>query len=412
MKVLATIVIAPHLNFSGAVTAAMELSVALAKHCDIDIALMSSENSEEKIGEALLLKRKSTNLLEFTKNWLPNKFRTLLYKSDIPDLIQKGRYDLVHIHNPIPTLEMKRIAEACLAQNTPYVMSTHGLVEVTSKGEAYSLQLHERIVWKYFIEKPLKFVVDNAKMIFSLSPADLPILENIGIPKERIEIVTNGVKKSAYEKVTFEKIEEICNKYELPKRKDPKVPVCFFLGNHTNNKGLNVLFDAFLLTHKPYLLIIGGKKRPHINYEKYCSSCAKNQRIVVTDMLSDEEIQALYQYVDLFVFPSIADTFPLVILEAMASNLPILSTKVGGIPYQVNESCGYLVEPNNPIALKNGFEYLTKDKEQLYRMGLCSGKIVKSNFDWDKSAEKAYYLYKHILRMNKAVGLSSMATSR
>lgn len=398
MKVLATIVIAPHLSFSGAVRAAKELSVALAKHCDIDIAIMSEEKSEEKLGEALLLKRKSTNPLWFTKNWLPDKYRTLLYKSDIPDLIQQGKYDLVHIHNPIPTMEMKRISKACLLQNIPYVISTHGFVEVTSKGEAYSLRLHERLAWKYFIEKPLKFVIDNARMIFALSPAEIPILENLGVLKERIEIVTNGVNKLSYKKLTVEEIEKVCNKYKLPKIKPLEVSICFFLGNHTKNKGLNVLLDAFLLTDKPYILIVGGKKRANIQYEAYSSRCANNQLIVFTDQLTDEETRAFYQYADLFVFPTLGDTFPLVILEAMASNLPILATKVGGIPYQVDESCGCLVEPNNPIAFKDGFEYLTEDKEKLYRMGLRSGEIVQSSFDWEKSAEKAYSLYKHILR--------------
>ncbi len=133
MKVLAAIIIPPHLNASGAVNAALYLSRALAEYCQIDISLMSAVDAKEDFDRATLLQLKSRNLLSFTQKFLPDRFRTLFYQANIPELIAAGDYDLVHIHNPIPALEMKRVAQASLAKGIPYVVSTHGFVEVLGR---------------------------------------------------------------------------------------------------------------------------------------------------------------------------------------------------------------------------------------------------------------------------------------
>lgn len=114
MKVLAAVIVPPHLSASGAANAAKHLSASLANYCDIDIAILSLQEVASNFGKARLLARKSSNILSFTKGFLPNKFRTLFYRADIPTLIKNGSYDLVHLHNVIPALETKRVARACV----------------------------------------------------------------------------------------------------------------------------------------------------------------------------------------------------------------------------------------------------------------------------------------------------------
>lgn len=68
--------------------------------------------------------------MSFTKYFLPNKYRTLFYRSDISSLV--ASYDLVHIHNPIPAIEMRNIAKACIAPQNPlrdydpWICGSHG----------------------------------------------------------------------------------------------------------------------------------------------------------------------------------------------------------------------------------------------------------------------------------------------
>ncbi|MGF1588771.1 MAG: glycosyltransferase family 4 protein [Pleurocapsa sp.] len=398
MKILAAVIIPPHLSASGAANAAKHLSAALADYCDIDIAILAFEEIDSSFGKAKLLARKSSNILSFTKGLLPNKFRTLFYQADIPALIKHGDYDLVHLHNVIPALESKRVAQACVNQKIPYVISTHGFCEITSGGKAYSLKhLHEKLAWKFCIEKPLDYIVQHAQRIFALSPLEYPMLKALGIEKEKTRIVTNGVDEAFYAKSSPQQVQSIARKLNLPQLAEKDVPVGIFLGNHTKNKGVDVLLEAFSQVKKPFMLIVCGQKRDGIDYDAFAQKLSDRQKIIFTDWIPAQDVITLFEYADLFVYPTLSDTLPLVILEAMASGLPVISTKVGGIPYQINNNCGILVEPGNPQAIAEAFEQLTENKQRLAQMGHVAYQTVKTKFDWRNSAQKAFGFYQEIL---------------
>ena len=398
MKILATIIIGPHMSESGAVNAGKSLSQALAVHCEVDVAIMAYEEDILKLGEARLLKRKSWNPLGFLGRILPHKYLTLLYRSDIPRLIKSGNYDLIHIHNPLPAMEMKRIAKACIKRKTPYVVSTHGFIEATSGGRAYGLKHpHELFAWKFLLEHPLQYVVKHATKILALSPYEQPSLTGLGIEEERVSIVTNGVNPFFLEKPDATELKAVLSKYDITRRNDSSAAVCIYLGNHTRNKGLGILLDAMTGVSEPFTLIVCGQQRNEIDYQQYQSKCRADQRIIFTGRISDSEVKALFHGSDLFVYPTISDTLPLVILEAMACGLPILSTQVGGIPFQVDNSCGLLVEPGSVKAFQDGLITLMKDRELLKRMGEQAFKTVSKKFDWKQSAVTAYRIYSTLL---------------
>lgn len=389
MRVLAAIVIPPHLNASGAVNAAIALSKKLGQHCDIDVAIMSDRTEGTQAGALRIMHRKASNPFGFTKKWLPNKFRTLFYHSDIAKLV--GNYDLVHIHNPLPALEMRRIAKACVAKKIPYVVTTHGFVEVLGLQTAYKLGKIERLAGHWFVSRPLNYVIENAARICCLAPQDKSLLLDRGIAPERLVVIPNGVDPAYFDSPNDNEVTNVRKRFGLS-GKDDAVPVCFFLANHTRNKGLDVLLDAFLGSDQPYCLVVGGKKRDY-DYDGYTSRTKSNQKIVFTDGLTDHEIRCLHHYADLFVFPTRADTLPLVVLEAMASGRPVLSTLVGGIPFQIDDSCGRLVAPENPTAFRDAFEALFADREKLAAMGQAARRKVRSLFCWEQSAKLTMTVY-------------------
>lgn len=393
MNVLAAIVIPPHLGDSGAVNAAMHLSQCLTHHCNMDVALMSDRTEESLQGNLRVMHRRSTNVMSFTKLFLPNKYRTLFYRSDIASLV--SNYDLVHIHNPIPALEMRNIANACVANRVPYIITTHGFVEVMGITQAYHLSRLESLVGQWMIRKPLEYVIRKAHKICCLAPQDRDLLRNHRVSDEKLVIIPNGVHLEAFTSPTGDELAKVCAKFQLPIEKIAETPVCFFLANHTRNKGLDVLVDAFRQTDRSYCLIVGGKKRDY-DYDGYARNLKRGQRIVFTDALTNHEIRVLHHYSDLFVFPTRADTLPLVVLEAMACSKPVLSTTVGGIPYQVDDSCGRLVEPDNPAALRIAFEDLVQVPTRLRAMGLAARAKVSEQFNWHASAAKTFEIYQQV----------------
>jgi len=332
MKVLAAVVVAPHWLVAGGANAALRLSVALSKICDIDLARMSVADATATHNGLTVFDLRCSNPLAAVRRVLPRSLFTLFYRARIPDLVRRGRYDLVHIHNPVPALEMKRVARACLDMNVPYIVSTHGIVELSSGGDSLGIGGVRRLAWQPFVDAPFRFVLRHAAGVMALSPADLPILADFGCGPERVSIVPNGVHVPEAGSDPRH-LQQVCAKFGLPFPKPPGVPVGMFLANHTKNKGVAVLLDAFDNYTRPFRLIVAGSQRDYIDYAKYSRVTQPGRQFHFPGFLADQEAAALFDYADLFVFPTLADTFPLVVLEAMARGLPVLATRVGGIPH-------------------------------------------------------------------------------
>lgn len=402
MKVLEAIVIQPQLLVSGASIAAEKLSIALAQHCDIDIANMGIHLSESTAEDATppRLRRLPVRVGSLLPQIgpMPSRARAPFHISDIPRAVRRGNYDIVHLHNPWPSLEMMRVARACLTADVPYVVSTHGFVEIANPGLFRKLNAAERIAWDILVDRPVRFVVRHAKRIFALSPADIPIVKRFGFPEPHIDIIPNGVDIPPLRSEPFPDEGKVYSKYGLSFPRDLNSIACFFLANHSPNKGLHVLLEAFTMLTRPYDLIIGGDKRDFIDYDAYMRRCAPHQRIVFTGFLTPHELTAMFRYADLFVFPSLADTFPNVVLEAMAHGVPVVATEVGGIPYQLDGGCGVLIQPGDANAIAAAVDSLADDHEKISEMGRRARSRVQRHFSWTGAAAEAYRAYSSLVK--------------
>ncbi|MFC7556179.1 glycosyltransferase [Pseudoroseomonas wenyumeiae] len=123
---------------------------------------------------------------------LADRYSTLFYRSDLSEIVARGNYDLVHLHNPLPALEMARVAQACIARRIPYVVSTHGINEVANGSRIYGFDRLRRLAWENLVVRPVSRVVRQANAVFALSPADVPIVRDMGFRGDP-DIVCNGV---------------------------------------------------------------------------------------------------------------------------------------------------------------------------------------------------------------------------
>ena len=401
LKILSAIVVPPHLAVSGASKAAEKLSVALQAHDRIDIANMGMASRVpmdlSKPGERIDVRTSSP--FAGLDSVLPNRAKTLFYQSSIPALIRHGSYDLVHIHNPIPALEMMRVARACVAKGVPYVVSTHGFVEIGNPAAFRRMDAARRLAWDLLIDRPVRYVVRNAAAICAISPVDLPIVRGFGFTGDDIAVIPYGVDRSNDWGAPTPADQDIHRKFGIPEREEDGGPVtAFFLANHTANKGLGVLLDAFVGLSMPFRLIVGGEKRDFVDYEAYQRRCGPGQTIHLTGNLAEAEVAAMFRRSDLFVLPTLPDTFPNVILEAMAFGVPVVTTRVGGIPHQVDDGCAVIVEPGDPLALRAAVEQLAADPERRARMGRHGRLRATQRFDWAAAAADTHRLYEAVIR--------------
>ena len=109
-------------------------------------------------------------------------------------------------------------------------------------------------------------------------------------------------------------------------------------------------------------------------------------------------ISDIYNLADIFCISSLDDNFPTTVLEAMACGIPVVGFHVGGIPEQVREDCGILVNPKDSEALGRALEKLLNDDELRKKFSENCRKRVLQNYTIEKFTDNYIKVYNNALR--------------
>lgn len=149
-------------------------------------------------------------------------------------------------------------------------------------------------------------------------------------------------------------------------------------------KGIDVLLEAAaeLRMRRPDArIVIAGDGPSRRELER--AALEKGLKDMVRFLGVCEDPGSLYPLLDIFVLPSRWEGFGVVLLEAMASGLPVVATRVGGIIDVVREGAtGILVPPEDAGSLRNGLLTLLEDPSAAGRMGACGRERVAAEFDF------------------------------
>lgn len=101
---------------------------------------------------------------------------------------------------------------------------------------------------------------------------------------------------------------------------------------------------------------------------------------------------------NIFLLPSIAEALPVVLMEAQAMKLPVITTKVGGIPEVVSDKkSGYLVPAGNVKEMSRKVEYLVEHPEIWSKMGSCGRKLVEEHYDINKLNSRLIKIFQNLI---------------
>jgi glycosyltransferase involved in cell wall biosynthesis len=110
-------------------------------------------------------------------------------------------------------------------------------------------------------------------------------------------------------------------------------------------------------------------------------------RVEIVGWAGTAELAAEYRRASLFVFPSRHEGMPNALLEAMASGLPVIASRVAGNEeLVVHGETGILVPPDDPDALREALRRLLGDESERERMGRAARRRVEADFRWDTTA--------------------------
>ena len=125
-----------------------------------------------------------------------------------------------------------------------------------------------------------------------------------------------------------------------------------------------------------------------------------------------EDVARWLQAADLYVHPSRADTFPNGVLEALACGTPVVASRVGGIPEQVRDETGVLVEPGDPAALAAAIESLLADPSRRERMSAAAAEDARARFSLDRQVDAYLALYVELLAAGTGAGAEPRSSPR
>ncbi|MDP2933013.1 MAG: glycosyltransferase family 4 protein [bacterium] len=224
-----------------------------------------------------------------------------------------------------------------------------------------------KVVWiehtrlgKWFYKNPLlpwyKYFAQNVKII---TPSYF--LRNqmigVGIPVDNVSVIYPGVAKEK----------------KLPTRPFSPQITLGYLGRLTPEKGVGVLIQASVLLKTPHNILIGGTGPNEQALKELTRKLRVADKVNFLGSVSDKT--SFFREIDILIVPSIlAESFGLVITEAMAAGVAVIASRIGGIPEIIqNKKNGLLVEPGSPDELSKAIIFLAENsslKQILITAGL------------------------------------------
>jgi glycosyltransferase involved in cell wall biosynthesis len=188
-------------------------------------------------------------------------------------------------------------------------------------------------------------------------------IEAYGV-RARFEIVPNAVDTAIFHPAKGE------DRASGPKH-------LLFVGNlePTDHKGFPTLLASLVLLaerRNDWHLDVVGDGPTRAEHERRVAESPVAASITFCGALKKSGVADLMRASDVFVLPSRFENLPCVIIEAMASGLPVVSTTVGGIPEMMSEQDGILVAPEDPIALADAIESVLANPGSFDGAAICA----------------------------------------
>lgn len=300
-------------------------------------------------------------------------------------IIKKGNFDIVHAHWSLPQGLVGILCKMIF--KVPCITTIHG-------SDIYGLK-SPLLTWLN------SMVIKHSDVCTANSKATAGEAREISGRKD-IEIIPMGVGDTfLFEKpLDPEVIKGIRAQLGLDGR------VVLFVGRLIDLKGVDYLIKAIpsVLNRCPdtKVLLVGSGPRKDYLMNLSNELCLRN-RVMFVDKVSQEELLKFYSIATIFVLPSIVNDkgetegFGVVLLEAMASRVPVVGTNVGGIPDIISDGkTGLLARQKDPDDLADKITRLLTDDNIRRRVVENGFRYVKENFSCEVVAERFMEIYQEV----------------
>jgi glycosyltransferase involved in cell wall biosynthesis len=326
----------------------------------------------------LLKKRKDLKLPNNFKIEIANyHWYSVAEQLFLPRLLNKLQPDLVHFtHFNVPLFYRGKfivtIHDLIMTKFPSKKTTTLNRVFFILKRVAYKITITSAIKRADKIIAVSKFTAEDIKQYFKLSDQQA----------KKIKVIYEGLTKPQI---------QAGEKVDLPEK------FLLYVGNAYPHKNLEFLITAFAQWHKDNLdyklILVGNKNYFYQNLEKLTNNNFPElkDKVVFAGFVPDEKLVSYYQQAKVYIFPSLYEGFGLPPLEAMAYDLPVLSSQESCLPEILEQAVLYF-DPHNPTDLQNKLNQLLTDND-LRNDLIRKGQSQIDKYSWDTMAQEIIKTY-------------------
>ena len=323
------------------------------------------------------------------------RFSELAFAYRLQRFIAKnpGRFSIVNLHAPSGLLYGIRRRWFGSRGLPPCVMTLHGLEErrvyvqsrEVKKGRAWNFRLRNRL-WHRFYTFPLyrgAIRTADGAHAYSRDVWNLLLLK-YNLDSDRTAYIPNGADSRFY----------------LPRTYDSGRPLkLLYAGTWLDQRGIFYLREALerLEPQIPGLtMTFAGCGRPPETIQEFFGPKLAST-VIVQPVVPSERMQELYATHDVFLFPSLIEGLPTVLLEAMASGMPVITTETCGMQDIVEDGHnGLLIPAANAGTIESAVLRLADSASLRQQLGQMARETLK-RYTWERSAEKLEELFWRVL---------------
>ncbi|WP_313304611.1 glycosyltransferase [Empedobacter sp.] len=242
----------------------------------------------------------------------------------------------------------------------------------------------------FFIDNSYKNFIDKKKLFNSVENLTIvPVSNWLGdqteksfLNKNKIKVIQNGIDLEKFN------IQNHCTEIKIKYNVRNKFLILGVASPWNNKKGLNFFIELSKKLNDNYLILLVGLNKHQ--FENLPSNMIGIQRTENVTQLAE-----LYSTADVFINPTLEDTFPTTNLESLACGTPVITFNTGGSPEAIDDNTGIIVEKGDVDGLENAIKIIKSKGKNFYQKD-CRERAEKL-FDKKNNFEKYIDLYKEIL---------------
>lgn len=294
----------------------------------------------------------------------------------IRKFVKKGNYDVIHYHFSVPT----GLLTFFHTKKVPIAITLHG-IDVPNFHED-EFPLFQKVT------KPFnKRIIKKANRVIAVSN-NLKEKALETFKDKNIDVIYHGVDTKKFYKKNVKKKNDKVN----------FICVCRLV----KFKRVDILIEAFkMFVDKANIdahLTIVGTGYMEEELKELTAKLDLNQHVTFSGYVPNEKLVDVLNEADIFVLPSVHDSFGIVFVEAMACGLPCIGARSAGVPEVISENeTGFLAKPEDAEDFYKCMEKLAKDKSILKKMGEKAHDLAHNKYNWEVMVDKYEELFKEMI---------------